>query len=86
MGGKHIGYRCRIFCNHVNLPIATTLAFLSQQFDPNVAYVVERASKKVAAVLLLQLSLEPPKFLKVYCFSKRNAVTGNANEQEKMMT
>lgn len=66
--------------------VATPLAILSSQFDPTIAYIIEGISKIVAAVSLLQLSLELPKFLQVYRSTKRKSNTDNDNEQTEGMT
>jgi len=46
--------------------IAIPLPILSKDFDPSTAKIVEGASKIVAAICLLQLSLKMPKFFGLY--------------------
>ena len=46
--------------------VAIPLAILSKDFDPSTAKVIEGASKIVAAICLLQLSLKMPKFFGLY--------------------
>lgn len=46
--------------------IAIPLALLSREFDNTTSNIIEGASKIVAAVCLLQLSLKLPKFLGIY--------------------
>jgi high-affinity iron transporter len=54
--------------------VAIPLGYLSVNFDASTAYIIEGISKIVAAISLLQLSLELPKFLGVYCSSKKRNV------------
>jgi hypothetical protein len=51
--------------------VAIPLAVLSQSFDPTTAEIIEGASKMVASVSLLILSLKIPKYLGFHCRRQR---------------
>ena len=54
--------------------IAIPLAVLSRDFNATTAIVVEGASKIVAAICILQLSLKMPKFFGLYGSKKKNSM------------
>lgn len=63
--------------------IAIPLAVLSRDFDDTVAMVIEGASKIVAAICILGLSLKMPKFFGLY-YSKSHVLTrkGESSDNE----
>ena len=60
--------------------VAIPLAVLSRDFDDSTAMIIEGASKIVAAICLLQLSLKMPKFFGLY-YSKAQLKKIDAGEQ-----
>jgi high-affinity iron transporter len=73
-----------LFAVVVCAAIAIPLAMLSRDFNAQTAIVIEGASKIVAAVCILGLSLKMPKFFGLY-YSKRRCLKGEigaSNERE----
>ena len=66
--------------------IAIPLSILSHSFDDSTSKIIEGASKIVAGICLLQLSLKLPKFLGVYGSKNKKVDDTAADNRDSILT